>query len=238
MNGPNQPVQRKQSMAVPVAIIIAGALVAFGLYWSGRAPASNGPAAASSQIGQTNSLDSIKSVQSTDHILGSPNAKVVIVEYSDTECPYCKQFHETLHQIVTDYNGQVAWVFRHFPLHQRSENEEEALECAAAQGGNDAFWNFTDQVFQQTNSNDSLDPSALQTIAQSMGLDMTKFNDCLSSGAYVNLINQEKQDAINAGAEGTPYTVIFAGGQKIPLTQGALPYEGMKNVIDVILKNV
>lgn len=224
---------QKQNLSIPIAIIVAGALIAVGLWSSGRT--STKPSNTVATAPQT-SLDSIKPIQPTDHVLGDPKAKVVIVEYSDTECPFCKNFHSTLSQIVADYKGQVAWVYRHFPVHSKSVNEGEALECAAELGGNSAFWSYTSKVFEQTNSNDSLDPAALPQIAKDIGLDVTKFNTCLSSGKYEQKINQDRQDVISAGAQGTPYSVIFVSGQKIPITQGAIPYAGMKNIIDTAIK--
>ncbi|HEU5114344.1 MAG TPA: thioredoxin domain-containing protein [Candidatus Paceibacterota bacterium] len=222
-----------QSLAIPLAIIFAGALVGFGIYWSGRPT----PGAPVQTAVTAPSLDSIKPIQPTDHVLGNPNAKVVIIEYSDTECPYCKIFHSTLHQIVNDYNGQVAWVFRHFPVHQRSVKEGQALECAAELGGNNAFWQYVDKVFSTTNSNDSLDPALLPQFATAIGLDSAKFNDCLASDKYVSKINADRDAVVAAGAEGTPYSIVFAGSQKAPITQGALPYDAMKNIIDAALKN-
>lgn len=228
---------QKQSLSIPVAIIIAGLLVAGGIYWTGRNGQSAAAPSAIALGGQEASLDSIKPLQPTDHVQGDPKSKIVIIEYSDTECPFCKSFNATLHQLMIAYPGQIAWAFRHFPVHTKSVHEETALECAAELGGNDAFWQFTDRVFSMTNSNDSLDPAALPQIARALGLDPTAFATCLNSGKYDAKIEQDKQDVIAAGAQGTPYSVIFAGGQKIPISQGALPYSAMKNIIDTILKN-
>ncbi len=225
----------KQSLAIPVAIIIAGALVAFGIYWSGRsaAPAPSAKVSAAA-------AEAIKPLLPTDHLLGNKAAKVMIIEYSDTECPFCKQFHNTLHQLVSEYNGQVAWAFRHFPVHTKSVHEGSALECAAEIGGNAAFWKYADKVFAATNSNDSLDQSLLPQFAADLGLDKAAFQSCLDSGKYEAKINQDKQDVIDAGAQGTPYSVIFIGGptgERVPISQGALPYSSMKEIVDSILKN-
>lgn len=82
-----------------------------------------------------------------DHILGNPDASIVIIEYSDYECPYCKSFHPTLTQIVQNSNGNVAWVYRHWPIHQGSLEKLIAAECIATLKGNDAFWKYTDLLF-------------------------------------------------------------------------------------------
>ena len=86
-----------------------------------------------------------------DHIIGSPTAPIVLVEYSDFQCPYCKLIYPTLKQIVSESNGQVAWVYREFPLYQihpEAENAANAAECISAQKGNDAFWKFADTIFE------------------------------------------------------------------------------------------
>ena len=79
---------------------------------------------------------------------GNRNAKVSIIEFSDTECPFCKQFNPTLKQVIADYGNQVNWVYKYFPLdqlHPKSRSEAGAVECAAEIGGNDAFWKYIDQ---------------------------------------------------------------------------------------------
>src|SRR6185503_14456613 len=94
-----------QKLAVPIAIVIAGGMIAVSLYFVNSKPA------AGAQPGVVQK--EIRDVQKDDHILGNPNAKLVIVEYSDPECPFCKQFHETLHQVINEYgtDGKVAWVY-------------------------------------------------------------------------------------------------------------------------------
>ena len=101
----------------------------------------------------------IRAVTADDHILGDINtAKLVIVEYSDLECPFCKAFHSTMHQVMDENKGEIAWVYRHFPLtqiHPKAMQAALASECAWDQGGNEAFWKYADKVFEaglQTNT--------------------------------------------------------------------------------------
>lgn len=89
----------------------------------------------------------IPPVTSDEHILGNPNATVTIVEYSDFECPYCKQFHPVLKQIVQESNGTVRWVYRNYPLHQHSFEKLVAAECIAKIKGNDVYWKYSDLLF-------------------------------------------------------------------------------------------
>lgn len=105
----------------------------------------------------------IRPVDPTEHILGNMSGDIVIVEYSDLECPFCKNFHGTMHQVI-DTDPNVAWVYRHYPipqLHQKAFKEAVATECAWAQGGNDAFWKYTDMIYKITPSNDGLEVAEL-----------------------------------------------------------------------------
>ena len=82
-----------------------------------------------------------------DHILGNPDAPIVVIEYSDYECPYCKNFDATMKQIVTESDGNVAWIYRHWPIHQGSFEKLVAAECVAKLKGNDAFWKYSELLF-------------------------------------------------------------------------------------------
>lgn len=233
-----QPTEQKQSLGVPVAIVIAGLLIAVAVYFSG-AKGTGAPIAA-----QPGAQDvTIKPVTSADHILGDPNAPIKIVEYSDTECPFCKQFNVTLKQIMADYgaSGKVAWVYRQFPiagLHPKAPKESEATECVAELGGNDKFWQYIDKIYTITPSNNGLDPAQLPILAAEVGVDVAKFNACLSSGKYKALVDDSIAEGKVAGAQGTPYSVIITKTDKIPITQGALPYPDMKRIIDAVVKSL
>jgi len=91
-------------------------------------------------------------VEGGDHMIGSTNATVKIIEYSDLECPYCKMFNVTMKQVVSDSNGSVSWVYRHWPIHQGSFEKLVAAECVARLKGNDAFWKYVDLLFGMINT--------------------------------------------------------------------------------------
>lgn len=229
---------QENKLLLPVSIIIAGALIGGALYFSNK----NKNVAVNSGDPQgqvAGDSAQIKPVDNEDHIIGSKNADLVIVEYSDTECPFCKSFHSTMKEVVTTYEGRVAWVYRQFPiaqLHSRAIKEAEATECAAELGGNQGFWNYVDKVFETTNSNDSLDPAELPKIAVAVGLEEAAFNECLSSGKYSEFINKSVEEAIVAGARGTPYSVIISkSGEKVVIN-GAEPIASVKAKIDALLK--
>ena len=83
-----------------------------------------------------------------DHMMGSSNATVKVIEYSDLECPYCKMFHATMKQVVSESNGGVSWVYRHWPIHAGSMYKLVASECVAKIKGNDAFWKYVESIFE------------------------------------------------------------------------------------------
>jgi len=224
---------------VPFAIVIAGILIAGAVYFGGKPATGSLTGNGTLPLPGQAAVGTIAPVTSKDHILGDPNAQIVIVEYSDLECPFCKVFHDTLHQVMNDYPGKVAWVFRQFPivqLHPKAPNEAMASECAAELGGNDAFWKYIDRVFGITNSNNSLDPAQLPIIAQTIGLDVTAFNNCMNSGKYASVIDADVVAAGKAGAQGTPYSVIITkNGKKIPIN-GAQPIADVEAAINSVLK--
>jgi protein-disulfide isomerase len=181
----------------------------------------------------------VEPVSARDHVRGPRDAPVKLIEFGDTECPLCKRFHPTLQRIVEDYRGQVAWVFRHYPIaeiHPRAPKEHEATECAAELGGEEAFWAYLDRIYAITPSNDKLDPAELPRIAQHVGLKRAPFEQCLGSGRYAARVAADVADALAAGAPGTPYTVVVAPNGKLYEVVGNQPYAVLKLVIDIALK--
>jgi len=133
---------------------------------------------------------------------------IVLVEYSDTECPYCKRFHTTLQDMLKKYDGKVKWVYKHMPLeglHQKAKNESIAVECASEQG---KFWEYIDEVYAQTPSNDGLDVSALYTIADKVQVDRSKFDDCLKNEKTKARVEADIAEGEKLGINGTPTSYI------------------------------
>ena len=196
------------------------------------------PTAAADPTPSAPTVGAFRPVDDTDHIRGNANAPITMIEYSDTECPFCKVFHTTMNDIVKQYDGKVRWVYRYFPLrqlHSKAAKEAEAAECAANLGGNAKFWEYLDRIFATTGSNDSLDPAELPKVASAIGLNQQKFTACLNSGKMATRVSQDERDAVQAGGRGTPYTVIITpDGQKIPL-EGALPVSEVQSILDPIV---
>lgn len=187
---------------------------------------------------QPNDKISLPAVTDTDWIKGKRNVKISVVEYSDTECPFCKRFHPTMQRLIKEYPNDVNWVYRHFPLtsiHSKAPKEAEATECAGELAGNDGFWQYIDRLFEITPANNGLDSAQLPQIAEDVGINRKKFEECLNSGKYAQKVQDQANGGAAAGVRGTPYSVVVIGDQKIPVN-GAVPFEQLKTIIDSALQ--
>lgn len=176
-----------------------------------------------------------------DHVNGKKDARILLFEYSDMECPYCKRFHPTAQKIVDSYKGDVAWVYRHLPLpfHANAAKEAEASECADELGGNTVFWKFVNALFVKTNSGGTgIALSDLPDLAKEAGVNESKFTSCLESGKYAEKIKSDADMAASLGVSGTPGNILLdTKTGKTKLMPGAYPYEDFKKAIDEMLEN-
>lgn len=220
--------QTDNKFLIPLAVIIAGVLIGGAVYFKDRTPSQ--PA-----DGVPQDID-IAPLSADDHVLGNPNAKIVMIEFSDIDCPFCQTFDATMRRIMDTYgkDGDLAWAYRHFPLdqlHPDARLKAESTECVAALGGNTAFWSYLDILF--TRSDETV--AELGDIAASVGVDKAAFETCVAAGTYKQDVADDVLSATTAGARGTPYTVIITpDGSEIPLN-GALPYEMVAQTIEAIL---
>lgn len=222
----------QNALAIPIAIVIAGILIAGAVAWKSGG---DSPSNASNEVKSEFVIAdfSIREVSSDDHILGNPNASVVFVEYSDTECPFCKRFHNEMKTIIGEFGkgGEVAWVYRQFPLeqlHRKAPRESQATECVAEIAGNEAFWKYTDRIYEVTPSNDGLPDGDLQKLAVEVGVNEQTFLECLNSGRTAPKVEEDLSEAIASGGRGTPYTVVSF--------KDALSEKSQKAVFDSISK--
>jgi protein-disulfide isomerase len=228
----------KSQYALPITIVLAGVLIAGAVFLVGKSGGgANTPAEGTPTVRPVDA--------SQDWILGNPNAPVMLVEYADLECQFCKEFHTTMHQVMEYYGteGQVAWVFRHFPLvqlHPKAAQEAHAAECAGEQGGADAFFRYIDRVYQVTPSNNGLDLAQLPVIAGDVGLDVNAFTTCMESNRHQDKISASYSEAIDAGGRGTPYTLVLVNGELVEggALGGAQPYDSMRAIVDTVLQQL
>jgi protein-disulfide isomerase len=167
---------------------------------------------------------------STDRapVRGAVAAPVTIVEFSDFHCPFCKRVLPTLKQVEEKYGEKVKLVFRNYPLdqlHPGARRAHEAASCAHEQG---KFWAYHDIVFEKSpgSSGDNL-----QAYAESVGLDLTRFDTCLRSGTPKAVVQKDVDEGGRLGINGTP--TFFINGQ---LVSGAVPLETFVRLIDAELE--
>jgi len=154
---------------------------------------------------------------------GPRKAVVMLVEFSDFHCPFCKRVSLTLDQLMKNYPGKIMRVWRHFPLsiHPGAGRAHEASECAHEQG---KFWEFHNEFFGR-NELPSGD-EALKEIAKKIGLNKNKFERCLESGQFKERVQRDIARGQEAGVRGTPS--IFINGEII---SGNQPYDNFARAV-------
>lgn len=157
--------------------------------------------------------------------IGPEDAPIVIVEFSDYQCPFCKRFYdETYQQLLAAYPDKIRFVFRQLPLtsvHPEAFPSAEASMCANQQG---SFLEFQDKIFE---NQDKLGRVLYSQIASDLNLNTVEFENCLNNGNFKELVQQDSDFAINLGVQSTP--TFFINGLAIV---GAQPLEAFRQVID------
>lgn len=216
----------KIQLTLPVAIVISSVIIAGAIFLTNGA----NPATA-----ETDGL-SVRDVTAQDHIIGSPDAPVVIVEFADFQCPYCALIHSTLERIVEESNGQVAWVYRHFPLtsiHPEAEPSARAAECVAEELGNEAFWGFSKAIFADQKN---LGSDLYVRVARQLGADPNTFAACVGQKRHDDRVQDDLAEALSNGGQGTPFTIVIGkDGTRVPFS-GALPYAQINSIVQSVMK--
>lgn len=155
-------------------------------------------------------------------MLGPPTAPIMIIEFSDYECPFCKRAEPAMEQVLNTYKDKIKFVYRHYPLpfHQHARPASEAALCANAQG---KYWEYHKKVFASA----SLTEDTLKQIGKDVGLDAAKFDTCLKNHEMAKEIDKDLEDGQSVGVNGTP--AFFINGRML---SGAQPFEKFKEIID------
>ena len=157
-------------------------------------------------------------------VRGPNDALVTIVEFSDFHCPFCRKVQPVLEQVRAKYADKVKFVFRDYPidnLHPQARAAAEAGQCANEQG---KFWEFHDKVFA---GDSDASPATLDRFAKEVGLDLTAFETCRSSGKYKSHVAKSNQEGARLGITGTP--TFFINGRMLVGAQSA---ESFSRVIE------
>jgi protein-disulfide isomerase len=173
---------------------------------------------------------------------GNQNARIVVVEFSDFQCPFCGRFYrDALPQIDENYikTGKIKYAFGHVPLEQLHPNAFKAAEAAECAGEQGKFWQMHDRLFANQGL---LAPAALNAHAKALELDLTKFSQCLDTGRSAATVRKNLAQAEEIGVDGTPTFVVGLvdaksdGNMKVlSIISGAQPFSVFKTVIDKAL---
>jgi protein-disulfide isomerase len=224
--------KQRNRIITAVAIVMVALLVAFFLIWPSLQP-----------VGTVRTPEaSIVRNQVNGNAAGDPNAPVKIEEFSDFQCPYCDRFvKQTEAQLVSTYvnTGKVYFVYRSFGefIGPESRAAAEAAYCA---GDQNKFWEMHDILFaNQTGENiGDFTDKRLVAFAESIGLDMGKFNSCVSAKTYSSRVDQDAKDGLAAGIQATPSFVLtytVNGQVKTVLIEGAQPFSEFQAKIEAAL---
>ncbi|MFQ5661639.1 MAG: DsbA family protein [Candidatus Paceibacteria bacterium] len=230
----------KGSASITVSIIIAVTIIAVTLIIVGAdnsGSQGNHSLVASAGNSDSKTINNFRLPDENDHIRGNLDAPVIIVEFSDFECPFCSRLHPTLKRITDESPEKVSWVYRHFPLttiHSRARSAAIASECVAKLGGNDSFWQFTDELF---NNQRSLGNKFYAETASNLGIEKEAFNACLKDRKIANEVDADLKEATRSGGRGTPFSVAISdSGEMIPFS-GALSYEQISAIVDGLIES-
>jgi protein-disulfide isomerase len=173
-------------------------------------------------------------VPKTSPFKGNPDAKVVIQEFAEFQCPYCGRAEEPIRQVMARYGADVKLVWRDLPLgmHAHAEIAAEAASEARRQKGNTGFWAMHDRLLANQATPGGLERPALETYAKQVGLDVTAFNDALDRRIHAAEVTMDAKAATSVDIDGTPAFVV--GGYVL---EGAQPFAKFRKIIERVLKD-
>lgn len=256
-----------EALYLPASILFAAIILSFSIFAAGSGvgnslsdltktisgiqggsapPQDSGNVAAAPQPNQqpTEQTKEIKGLlQGAAGTLGNKDAPIVIIEYSDYQCPFCRSwFSNSKSQLDKEYieTGKVLFIYKDFPLsfHPMAPVYAEAARCA---GDQQKYWEMHDKIFNEQGkfgqgTVTNLTADDVKKWAGELSLDTTQFNSCLDSGKYTNAVQANFNEGTDVGVSGTPSFVIGKANGTGQLIVGAQPYSVFKSAIDGLLK--
>ncbi len=221
---PQKPAVRKYPLQTLLGAALGALLIGFLL--GTRVGAGSQPAAQPQQEeafgGQTTRFEVSAD---DDPALGPADAPVLIIEFSDYQCPYCKKWHdEVFFRLLEEYGDRVRFVYRDFPLSSIHPFAATAAEAANCAGEQDAYWEYHSALFSEAYG---FSRKAFEQYANDLQLDMTAFTECLDSRRYRDEVQADYRDAAALGVNSTP--TFFINGRPV---LGAQPYEVFVRIIE------
>ena len=175
----------------------------------------------------------INAVSPSDWTKGNKEAKVVLVEYSDFQCPACADYQPLFKKLSEEFGDKITFAYRHFPLRQH-QNARLAAYAAEAAGRQNKFWEMHDLIFENQNrwENRGDAENIFTGYARTLGLDIDEFKNGLSSKEIKDKVENDYQSGIRSNVNATP--TVFLNGEKIKVPPN---YDELQNIINEALKN-
>lgn len=169
------------------------------------------------------------SISNSDWVKGSREAKVVLIEYSDFQCPACANYAPIMKQIIQEFGNEIVFIYRHFPLKQNHRNAELAAWAAEAAGKQNKFWEMHDILFEKQKEweNSGNADEYFRGYAQTLNLNIEQFGKDINSEEIKNKVENDFQSGLRSDINSTP--TFFLNGNKI---KNPRDYEEFKNIIN------
>lgn len=223
----------RQQHLIPAAILLTGIIIAFSIYYSNGNTDRNPTLTEKNQETAGNfankTVADVLTLKNDDFVLGNPNTVNTIIEYGDFQCPFCGRFYSTTEQELKEKyvkTGKAKFVWRDFAfLGEESLWASEAARCA---GDQEKFWQYHDYLFenQKGENQGAFSKDNLKKFAKNLGLNTADFNQCLDSGKYKQVTEDQTKEGRDLGINGTPTT--FINGEIIV---GAQPFSVFGDLI-------
>jgi len=228
---------------IPLSIIVAAIIISLAIIFTNKGsvnsdttnPDTDNPSIAQDEFPEANTV-----IGDSPYLGDIKKAKVALVEFTDFQCPYCSRHAtDTKPSILADYvdTGKIIYVVRNFPLDFHGEiaiQSANAALCVNELGGAKKYFDFYAQGFEKTSTDE------LAAVAKGLGVNMDKYEKCMSDNRYQDQIDQDFADGQAAGVQGTPGFVIGVldkdGNVEGKLIEGAYPYESFKALLDEMLE--
>jgi protein-disulfide isomerase len=169
-----------------------------------------------------------------DNVKGNASSSVIVIEYSDFQCPACRSYYPIMRELTTEFGDRVAFVYRHFPLTEIHKNAEAAARAAQAAGKQGKFWEMHDLLFEKQNEWANVSDTSImfQSYASLLGISVEQFKADFNSGEIKNFVKAQRSSALKLKLPGTPSYLI--NGQ---LIQNPTSVDEFRTVIKNVLKS-
>jgi protein-disulfide isomerase len=239
---PHRMYYLRRNIPIVIAVILSCVIIAITYVYAQKKKEATAGEDVKKEALITEHLDGVRGIQADDHILGNPKAPITIYVYSDFGCPYCADYHETIRLLMRTYGseGKVAIVYRHLPLvqlHPEAPMYALASECVAKERGSFGFWAYADDLFGMHDPLEPLTAANLVVLAEKTGVSRQAFVACMRANELMAEVEKDYQEAIDAGAEGSPFTIIEAEGTRVAY-QGAQSYRSLGIIIQTLQRKL